>query len=76
LLEELMARTGHGPEAFRTLRAHAVLDLDHRDEFDEVLDSLPLTQEQSAVIGLSAMYTVHMMARAIEEVIGDSDGAA
>ena len=72
LMDELMARTGYGAEAFRTMRAHAALDPGHREEFEEVLDGLPLTPEQSAVIGLSAMYTVHTMARAIDEVVGDA----
>jgi hypothetical protein len=67
-IDDLMARTGYGREAFRTLKAHADLDLHHRDEFFEALDRLPLTAEQSAVIGLSAMSSVHLLARALDEV--------
>lgn len=68
LIDDLMARTGHPRGAFRTLIAHAELDPHHRDELDVVLDGLPLTPEQSTVIGLSAMSSVHMLARAIDEV--------
>jgi hypothetical protein len=68
----LIERTGYPPEAFRTLLAHAELDPHHREELDETLDSLPLTPAHSTAIGVSAMYSVHMATRAIEEVV---DGA-
>jgi Iron-containing redox enzyme len=71
LIDELKAATGHGPDAFRTMVAHADLDPGHRDELYEVVDSLPLTREQSAVMGLSAIHTVHMYARAIEEILDE-----
>jgi hypothetical protein len=70
MIERLMNHTGYGPAAFRTLTAHAALDVDHRDELFDALDRLPLTEEQSAVIGLNAMSSVHLLARAIDEVSG------
>jgi hypothetical protein len=71
VIDQLIARTGYSRDAFRTLIAHAELDPHHRDELDETLDSLPLMPEQSTVMGLSAMYSVHMAARAIDEIVGD-----
>jgi hypothetical protein len=68
LIEELTARTGHDPRGFRTLRKHAELDPGHRDELDELLDSLPLTREQSTVIGLSAIHTVSALTAAYEAI--------
>jgi Iron-containing redox enzyme len=68
LIDELVERTGHSRAAFRTLIAHAELDPGHRDELDAVVDGLPLTPEQSTVMGLSAIYSVEMLARAIDEV--------
>jgi hypothetical protein len=68
MIDELMARTGYGPQAFRTLSAHAELDVAHGDELFEALDRLPLTAEQSEVIGLSAMSSVDLLARALDEV--------
>ena len=68
MLEDLVDRTGHSRAAFRTLIAHAELDPGHRDELDAVLDGLPVTEEQSTVMGLSAIYSVQMLARAIDEV--------
>jgi hypothetical protein len=67
-IDEVMARTGYGPQAFRTLSAHAELDVGHGDELFETVDRLPLTEEQSAVIGLSAMSSVDLLARALDEV--------
>jgi Iron-containing redox enzyme len=73
LVDELVGRTGHGRPAFRTLIAHAELDPGHRDELNAVLDRLPLTREQSTAMGLSAIYSVQTLARAID---GLRDGFA
>jgi hypothetical protein len=67
-IEDLMARTGHRREAFRTLLHHARVDPDHGDELNRTLDELPLTAGQSAAVGLSAMNSVHLLAEAIDEV--------
>jgi Iron-containing redox enzyme len=75
LLNELIERTGHGRAAFRTLLAHAELDPGHRDELDSVLDRLPVTPEQSTVMGLSAIYSAQMLARAIDELRASFDGS-
>ena len=69
LVDDLIARTGHPPEAFRTLRAHAELDPGHRQELDELLDRLPLTREQSEAVGLSALASARAMARAFDEIV-------
>lgn len=75
-VEDLMARTGYGPDSFRTMSGHAELDPDHADELAETIDSLPLSGEQSAVLGLSAMSTVHGLARVLDEMVDDWDAAA
>lgn len=74
MIDQLKARTGYGPEAFRTLVVHAELDPGHGDELFETLERLPLTEEQSTVIGLNAMSSVHLLARAIDEVTAQSPG--
>jgi hypothetical protein len=74
MIDRLKARTGYGPEAFRTLVVHAELDPGHGDELFETLDRLPLTEEQSTVIGLNAMSSVHLLARAIDEVTAQGPG--
>jgi hypothetical protein len=72
MIDRLIARTGYGPEAFRTLVLHAELDPGHGDELFAALDRLPLTPEQSAVIGLNAISSVHLLARALDEVAATS----
>lgn len=71
-VDALMARTGYQREAFRTLIRHAELDPLHRDDFDEALDRLPLTAEQSAVIGLSGLYSINAFTRVVEDVLAQA----
>ena len=70
LIDDLIARTGHARKAFRTLSAHSGLDPGHRDALDAVLDKLPLTAEQEALVGLNAMSSLHGLAGIIDEVVG------
>jgi hypothetical protein len=76
LIDRLQAGTGYERAAFRTMIAHAELDPGHSAELDELIDSLPLTPEQSAVIGLSALHTVEAYTRAIEELLDEYEEAA
>jgi hypothetical protein len=69
MIDSLVARTGYERDGFQTLIAHGELDPHHREELDETLDSLPLTTEQSAAVSMSAMFTVHMLTRAIDEIL-------
>lgn len=68
-VDALMARTGYEREAFRTLIRHAELDPLHRDDFDEMLDRLSLSAEQSAVIGLSGLYSINAFTRVIVDIL-------
>lgn len=76
LIERLVDGTGYPRDAFRTMIAHAELDPGHRDELKELLDSLPLTPEQSVAVGFSAICTVDTFARAIDEVVEEFPVAA
>jgi hypothetical protein len=76
LIDELIVRTDYERAAFRTMIAHAELDPGHAAELDELLDTLPLTRSQAAVIGLSALQTVELYARAIAEIVDDHGGPA
>ena len=69
MIDGLAASTGYSREAFRTMIGHAELDPGHSEELDELLDGLPLTREHSAVMGLSAIHTTSMYARALDEVV-------
>jgi hypothetical protein len=70
LIELLVARTGYPRTAFRTYLEHAELDPGHRDHLDRTLDELPLTSRDEQVIGISAIATAALAARALEELLG------
>jgi hypothetical protein len=63
------AATGYGPEAFRTHLLHADLDSHHGDDLDDLLDSLPLTEQQRTLIGLNAIASVQLMTQAQQELL-------
>jgi hypothetical protein len=69
MIDELISKTGHPPKAFRTLTLHADLDPHHEEELYRLLDGLSLTSEQSTVLGLSAIHTLHLSAVSIEEIV-------
>jgi pyrroloquinoline quinone (PQQ) biosynthesis protein C len=71
-IEELIRRTGHDRAAFRTLIAHAERDPGHADELDELLDHIELTGRQWELVSVSALSTVHMLARVLGELVGTS----
>ncbi len=50
--------TGYPKGAFRTLTKHSSLDPHHRDALNDLLDSLPLNQEQEEMITLNAIQTL------------------
>jgi hypothetical protein len=75
-LEDVMARTRLPRAAFQTLLKHAHLDRRHRTDLDRALDALPLTRDEIALLGVSALTTVHLLARAIEDIVAGGDGPA
>jgi hypothetical protein len=69
LIQMLIVRTGFPQAAFATFTEHGELDPGHRDHLDRTIDSLPLTCEQEAAIGISAIATAGLAARSIEEIL-------
>lgn len=67
-IEAVAARTGLPLASFNTMLKHARLDPYHRDDLDRFVDGLPLAPEHAAVIGVSAVHTVHALHRVIAEV--------
>lgn len=57
------------PEGLRTMIKHARLDPHHRDEIYGQLDDLPLTENQAALVALSAFHTIAQITEAIEEIL-------
>jgi hypothetical protein len=68
-LDYLASEVGIPREALRTLYLHAELDIDHGAEAGRFLDSLPLTVEQSRLIGLSAMHSVEQLSTILDELV-------
>jgi Iron-containing redox enzyme len=70
LVELLIERTGFPREAFGTFAEHGELDPGHRDHLDRTLDALPLAPEHEAAIGISALATLPLATRVLEELVG------
>ena len=68
-IDEVQAATGYGAEAFRTLMLHADLDIHHGDDLDDLLNSLPLTEQQRTLMGISAISSVQLMTQARQELL-------
>ena len=68
-VDELRRATGHPAAAFRTLLAHADLDPHHGAELDAVLDRLPLTAEQRALLGVSALTSAALLTDALDGLL-------
>jgi hypothetical protein len=69
LVESLQDQTGYPPKAFHTLRHHAVVDPDHGDDLWRLLDALPLTPEQLAVVTTAAMHSLDQLVAAQQELL-------
>jgi hypothetical protein len=70
LIDAMVERTGYPREAFRTFEMHCRLDPRHRDELDEALDAMPLTDAHHEVLAVSALHTLRAAARVWREVAG------
>jgi hypothetical protein len=68
-IDFLVARTGDPRAAFRTLEKHCHLDTNHRDDFDEALDRMPLREEHHAILETSALHTIRAAAAAYRELL-------
>ncbi|MDQ7911321.1 iron-containing redox enzyme family protein [Phytohabitans sp. ZYX-F-186] len=73
LAEHLAAATGLPDAAFRTVRHHAVLDLDHSAAIDRLLDELPLTAWHTTAVNVSALSTVETLVDLYTRLGGSDD---
>lgn len=70
-----IANTRHIPrDALRTLYKHAVLDVRHGQDVFRVLDSLPLTAEHEALLGLAAVVAIEQLSVVIEGLLAEAGG--
>lgn len=68
-IEQVAGRNNLPLKCFSSFLYHAKIDLRHRRELDEALDELPLTDDQTALIGLSSLRTIRMMTGVMEDII-------
>jgi hypothetical protein len=71
-IDALVARTGLPRDAFNTSYKHAHLDPHHRDDLNDMLDTLPLEPSHVALIGVSALATQGLLGRALVEGLSPS----
>jgi len=68
LLRQVMAESQLPAASFRTLLEHAQLDPSHTMVLYELIDQLPLSTEQIALLSASAFQTIRLLDRSFEEV--------
>jgi hypothetical protein len=74
VLDQVAARTRLPKAALRTLYKHAQLDPHHRDDLDDLVNSLPLSPEHSALMGLSALHTIDKLGGILERLLDFQEG--
>jgi hypothetical protein len=62
-------RIGLPRKAFSNLLLHGKLDPQHRDDLDRTLDTLPLTEDHHALMGISAFQTISLLTRVASEAV-------
>jgi pyrroloquinoline quinone (PQQ) biosynthesis protein C len=67
-IEEVAKRNSLLPKAFSSFLLHAKIDPKHRADLDTLLDELPLSQNQHAIIGLSALQTTQFLKTVLTDV--------
>lgn len=67
--ESTADRIGLPRRAFSNLLLHGKLDPQHRDDLDRTLDSLPLTDDHHALMGVSAFQTISLLTRVASEAV-------
>ncbi|QKC97123.1 iron-containing redox enzyme family protein [Mesorhizobium sp. NZP2298] len=65
LVDEIVQRTSLPEQFFRTHRIHAALDPGHQADLYELIDELPLSQNQERLIGYSIAHTGLMLANCL-----------
>jgi hypothetical protein len=68
-VEDLMTRTKLPAQAFRTLKVHALVDVEHAGDLDRLLDRLPLEQVHHDLLRDSAFLTIDALSRELVDVV-------
>lgn len=68
-IDDLIIRTGYPTDAFDTLRHHCDLDIDHSRDLFDLIDGLPLTNSEEAIVGMTALQTADLLIAAGDELL-------
>lgn len=68
-VDELARTTGFPPEAFRSMRLHARIDVEHRQTLYRAMDSLPIRPWHERLVGMSALHTVELLTQVLIELV-------
>jgi hypothetical protein len=75
-LRDFATRAGIDPAGVRTLLLHARVDPYHEADLDALLDGLPLSSRQAALVATSALQTVFLLAELTQDVLNAADARA
>lgn len=75
-VEEVARRNDLPLSCFSSFLYHAKIDPKHRRDLDDLLDSLPLTDDHLALIGLSSLRTIGTMTRIMNGIIETADSGS
>ncbi|NIO39544.1 MAG: hypothetical protein GTO41_04730 [Burkholderiales bacterium] len=73
LVEQVAKQHDLSLDCFSNFIYHARIDPQHGRDLNEVLDSLPLTEDHLALIGLSAFRTIGLMTNIMNEIVQSAD---
>lgn len=68
-LTSVAARLPYPLQSYRMMLEHAEIDGDHRRHLHDLLDVLPLSREQTAAVGLSALETMRQGCSSVRELL-------
>ena len=74
LIDRLVDGSGYPRAAFRAFEEHGELDLHHREDLYHAIDGLPLTAAHESLMGVSAMASVELLARSLQEIVDNAGG--
>jgi hypothetical protein len=72
-VEKLIKDSGLPAEGFETLMMHAKIDIAHKEDIINLLNTLPLTKAHKAMIEMSAFQTFRYIALTMEEICKKAD---
>lgn len=74
-VERIIEQTNLPRDAFRNYLRHALIEPEHNDDMDRILDTLPFGEQHIELMEANLYQTLLMAARSAEEVVREHDAA-